>query len=75
MNNTDCAKNIGKSRQMLEAAISGKRNLGYQAAKRASKIFGGTIDIWMDPDCVAIRRQLVERFKGKPVMRKKEGRR
>lgn len=63
MNNEETAKLIGKSRQMLEATISGKRNFGYQAAKMASRIIGGTIDVWQDREYAHIRQQLYSSFK------------
>lgn len=71
MKNSDISKFIGKSRQMLEAAVSGKRNFSYQTAKRASAIFGGTVEVWLDNDpvYVAMRQQLFGKFKRQQVKR------
>jgi len=65
MNNEEIAKTLGKSRQMLEATIGGKRNFSYKAAKKASEVIGGTVDIWQDKDYSQMRLSLFEAFKKK----------
>lgn len=65
MNNTELAKNIGISRQMLEATVCGKRNFGYKAAKQATQVLGGTLDVWQDSNFAQMRMSLLEAFKEK----------
>jgi len=65
MNNTEIAKTIGISRQMLESTVCGKRNFSYQTTKRAVQIIGGTADTWQDPDYTALRMELFKTFKSR----------
>lgn len=65
MNNEQIANSLSKSRQMLEATVCGKRNFGYRTAKKAVQIFGGSTEIWQDPELVKMRIQLFKAFKKK----------
>ena len=65
MNNEEIASSLSKSRQMLQATVCGKRNFGYKTAKKAVQIFGGSTEIWQDPELVKMRIQLFKAFKKK----------
>lgn len=64
MNNTEIARKIRKSRQLLEAALKGERNFSYRTARVAVDVIGGTVETWMDPKRVEERQQLVAALKG-----------
>ena len=58
MNRKNVAKLVGISRQQIDFAISGKRNLSLRSARKIAEIIGGPFLCWIDPDQVATRRQV-----------------
>ena len=56
-------KKIKCSESTWSLVLSGKRNLSYRLAKKASKFLGTEIDIWINPNTpVKKRREAWENF-------------
>ena len=62
---------IGISRQHLEFAVQGKRNLSFANAKKAAALFRSPLSIWQDPEQVKKRQTVWEQFK--KLQRAREG--
>lgn len=58
MNQNEIAKKICVSRGHFCEVVNGRRNLSFETARKLVDLLGGPILCWIDPDQVAIRRQV-----------------
>jgi len=65
MKTKQIAEILGKSRQFLENVVNGRGNFGYQAAKKATLLIGGTLDVWMDKSYTEERKKLFRTLRGR----------
>lgn len=72
----DCAKLLGITAQHMSYVLRGQRNLSLKTARLAREIFGGSLEIWLDPNHAANRRRLtgarVYDKRGRPPTLRKE---
>lgn len=52
------------SDSMLSQVLRGHKNFSFKKAKVAAEFFNTTINVWMDPDLVTVRKAAWKQFKG-----------
>jgi len=56
---------LGISEQSFSASLMGKRNLGFQNARKVSAVLQTSIEVWLDKDLVHERQASWGKFKEK----------
>ena len=59
----EISQEIGVSRQMLHAVVTGKLNCGYNTAKQFDRVLGGGVEVWVYPNHVARRMGLLDKYR------------